>query len=96
MRWMRFQMRSTPVLRSFTFLAGCTPGRLFQIASNLSSGQDAVNSVKSAKLVKLSNGVVDAAAASSGVPNTLMLFSASMMNVFMIVVLCSALMRSGT
>src|ERR1017187_2717102 len=49
-----------------------------------SAGQPAISSARSFSLAKESKGVVVAAAASSGPANTLMLFSLSMVNVFIL------------
>jgi hypothetical protein len=70
-------------LASLNAFTGVTPARLFQIATKRSSGQFPANSTSSLSLVMVSNGVVAAALASSGVENTLMLFSGSIVNVFM-------------
>jgi hypothetical protein len=86
--WIRVQMRlaqrSLAAFRSGRFFRATTPGRLFQVATRRSAGQALVSSVNSCWLVKVSNGVVLAAAASSGLANTLMLFSASIVNVFIL------------
>src|ERR1017187_4261300 len=80
--WMRAQIRLMAVFRSLNFLTAVTPGRLFHTARSLSAGQWAARSANSCWLAKESNGVAVAAAASSWVANTLMLFSLSMVNVF--------------
>jgi hypothetical protein len=72
------------VLKVFT---GLTPGRLFQMATSRSAGQPAARSARSFWLAKESNGVVVVAAASSWVPNAVMLFCSSIVNVFIIVLL---------
>src|ERR1022692_3490100 len=80
--WMRAQIRLMAVFRSLNFLTAVTPGRLFHTARSLSAGQWAARSANSCWLAKESNGLAVAAAASSWVANTLMLFSLSMVNVF--------------
>lgn len=87
---MRFQTRLIAVLWSLNFFTGVTPGRLFQMATSLSAGHWVANSANSCSVLKLSKGVVVAAAASSGVPCAVMLFSLSMVNV-MLNLLCAAL-----
>src|ERR1017187_3709993 len=52
--------------------------------AELIAGQPAISSARSFSLAKESKGVVVAAAASSGPANTLMLFSLSMVNVFIL------------
>src|ERR1017187_1311721 len=89
--WMRFQTRLIAVLWSLNFLTGVTPGRLFQIATSLSAGQALASSASSFWLAKESKGVVVAAAASSGVPCAVMLFSASIVNVILNLLLFRAL-----
>ena len=76
--WMRFQTRLMAVLWSLNFFTRVTPGRLFQMATSLSAGHWAASSANSCSLVKLSNGLAVVAAASSGVPCAVMLFSLSM------------------
>jgi uncharacterized membrane protein YedE/YeeE len=61
---MRSQMRVAAVLRSWNFRTGWTLGRLFQIASRRFTGQALASSANSDWLLKLSNGVVVAVAAS--------------------------------
>src|ERR1017187_4935949 len=68
-------------LWSLNFLTGVTPGRLFQTACSLSAGHWAASSASSFWLLKLANGVAVAAAASSGAPCAVVLFSLSMVNV---------------
>jgi hypothetical protein len=75
-------------LKLFT---GFAPGRLFQIATKRSAGQPAISSVSSFWLLKESNGVAVVAAASSWVPNAVMLFCSSIVNVFIIVLLGATL-----
>src|ERR1035438_4416549 len=74
---MRVQIRLTAVLELLKLSTATTPARLFQIATNRSAGQVAANSASSFWLAKVSNGVVVVAAASSGVPNAVMLLSLS-------------------
>src|SRR5271156_4258359 len=88
---MRAQMRLAAllVLKRFT---GVTPGRLSQIATSRSNGQALASSASSCWVLKLSNGVaVAAAAASSGLPCAVMLFSWSMVNVIVILLMFRAL-----
>src|ERR1039457_2650976 len=91
---MRSQMRLAAALWSLNFLTGCTPGRLLQIATSRFAGQDLASSANSGWLLKLSNGVVVAAAASSGVACAVMLLWVSIVKV--VIVICplfSALVR---
>ena len=88
---MRSQMRPTAVLALLNVLTGVTPGRLFQVATNLSSGHPPTSSASSFGLAKESNGVVLAAAAASGESNALIVLSLSIVNVVMIVLLGAAL-----
>src|ERR1035437_1702773 len=81
--WMPSQIRPAAALAPLKLFTGFTPVKLFQIATSLSGGQAAASSASSFWLAKESNGVVVVAAASSWVANALMLFSASMVNVFM-------------
>jgi hypothetical protein len=60
-----------------------TPGMLFQISTRRLIGQSVAKSASSLALVKGSNGVAEAAAASFLFVNTLMLLSASIVKVFM-------------
>src|ERR1017187_2041215 len=89
--WMRAHTRLMAVLRSVNFLTGVTPGRRFQMARSLSAGHWAARSASSCWLAKESNGVVVTAAASSGVANTLMLFSLSMVKIVIFFFLGAAL-----
>jgi len=57
-----------------------TPARLFQIATIRSAGHPAASPASSFWLAKVSNGAV-VVAASSGVPNAVMLFSLSIVKV---------------
>ena len=61
------------------------------MATRRSAGQSSASSASSCWLLKLSNGVAVAAAASSGVACAVMLFSVSMVNVI-VNLLCSALL----
>src|ERR1019366_3186953 len=83
---MRSQMRLAAALWSLNFLTGCTPGRLLQIATSRFAGQDLASSANSGWLLKLSNGVVVAAAASSGVACAVMLLWVSIVKV--VIVIC--------
>jgi hypothetical protein len=67
-----------------------TPARLFQIATKRSAGQVLASCASSFELVKNSKAVVIVAVASSWAPNTLMLFSVSMVKIILNL-LCSAL-----
>src|ERR1017187_2477506 len=80
---MRVQMRLTAVLVLLKLSTATTPARLFQIATRRSAGHPAASSASSFWLAKVSNGVVFVAAASSGVPNAVMLFSLSIVRVVM-------------
>src|ERR1035441_1635792 len=88
---MRAQIRLTAVLGLLKLSTATTPARLFQIATRRSVGQPAANSASSFWLAKVSNGVVVVAAASSGVPNAVMLLSLSIVNVVIIVLLGATL-----
>src|ERR1039457_2347894 len=79
---MRFAQRSLAAFVSGRLLRATTPGRLFHVATRRSGGQALARSANSCWLAKESNGVAVAAAASSGMANTLMLLSLSMVNVF--------------
>ena len=81
--WMRSQMRLAAALAFLKLFTGFTPGRLFQMATSRSAGQPAASSAKSFWLANESNGVVVVAAASSWVPNAVMLLSELIVNVFM-------------
>src|SRR5450759_4794591 len=81
--WMRSQIRPAAALAFLKPFTGFTPVRLFQIATSRSAGHCPTRLKSSFWLAKVSNGVAVVAAASSGVANALMLFSASMVNVFM-------------
>src|SRR5580698_3234826 len=71
---------------------GCTPGRLPQIATRRLAGHDWASSANSCWLLKLSNGVLVAAAACSAVACAVMLLSVSIVKiVIVIVLLCRAL-----
>src|ERR1039457_4929815 len=83
---MRSQMRLAAALWSLNFLTGCTPGRLLQIATSRFAGQDLASSANSGWLLKLSNGVVVAAAASSGMACAVMLLWVSIVKV--VIVIC--------
>src|ERR1022692_3591271 len=80
---MRLAQRSLAALVSGRLLSATTPGRLLQVATSLSVGQALASSTSSFWLLKLSNGVAFVAAASSGVPCAVMLFSLSMVNVIL-------------
>src|ERR1022692_4755475 len=84
---MRSQMRLVAAVRSWNFLIGGAPGRLFQIATSRCAGQDFASSANSGWLLKVSNGVLVAAAASSGVACAVMWLSVSIVNVVIVVVL---------
>jgi hypothetical protein len=60
---------------SLNFRTGVTPAKLFQIVTTRPAGQAPINSPNSCWLVKLSNGVAVAAAASSAVANATISFS---------------------
>src|ERR1035437_7903879 len=81
--WMDSQMRPAATLAFLKPFAGFTPVRLFQIATSRSAGHCPTRLKSSFWLAKVANGVAVVAAASRGVANALMLFSASMVNVFM-------------
>src|ERR1019366_5252321 len=83
---MRSQMRLAAALWALNFFTGCTPGRLLQIATSRFAGQDLASSANSGWLLKLSNGVVVAAAASSGVACAVMLLWVSIVKV--VIVIC--------
>src|ERR1017187_8041072 len=83
---MRSQMRLAAALWSLNFLTGCTPRRLLQIATSRFAGQDLASSANSGWLLKLSNGVVVAAAASSGVACAVMLLWVSIVKA--VIVIC--------
>jgi len=72
-------------------LSATTPGRLFQVATRRSVGHALASSASSYSVLKLSNGVVVAAAAASGVACAVMLFSESIVNVMVNLLFCSAL-----
>src|ERR1022692_4147331 len=93
---MRSQIRPTAVLALLKVFTGVTPGRLFQVATNLSSGHPATNSASSCWLAKESKGVALAAAASSGEPNAVMVLSLSIVKVVIIVLLGAALCAVNT
>src|ERR1019366_1624058 len=78
---MRSQMRLAAALLVLKRFTGVTPGRLFQMPSRRSAGQAEASSANSLRLAKVSKGVAVAAAASSGVPCAVMLFSLSIVNV---------------
>src|ERR1019366_5966187 len=89
---MRSQMRRAAALWSWNFLTGCTLGRLLQIATSRFAGQDLASAANSCWLLKLSNGVLVAAAACSAVACAVMLLSVSIVKVVIVVVLlCRAL-----
>src|SRR5450755_2191711 len=73
----RFQMRVAAAWLSLNFWIGCTPGRLFQIATSRVAGQDLASLANSCCRVKVSNGLAVVAAASSGVECAMMLLSVS-------------------
>src|ERR1039457_3606735 len=81
--WMRSQMRLAAALAFLKLFTGFTPGRLFQMATSRSAGQPAASSAKSFWLANESKGVGVVAAASSWVPNAVMLLSELIVNVFM-------------
>src|SRR5450759_5193113 len=80
--WMDSQMRPAATLAVLKLFTGFTPGRLFQMATRRSAGQPAASAARSFWLAKESKGVVVVAAASSWVPNAVMLFWSSIVNVF--------------
>jgi len=88
---MRAQIRLTAVLVLLKFSTATTPARLFQIATTRSARYPAASSASSFWLAKVSNGVVVVAAASSGVPNAVMLFSLSIVKVVMFFLLGATL-----
>src|ERR1035438_4544016 len=88
---MRAQIRLTAVLVLLKLSTATTPARLFQIATNRSAGQVVASSASSFWLANVSKGVVVVAAASSGVPNAVMLFSLSIVKVVIIVLLGATL-----
>ena len=88
--WMRSQILPAATLALLKLFTGFTPARLFQMATSRSAGQAAVRSASSFWLAKVSKGVVVVAAASSGVANTLMLFSLSIVKVFIVILLVGA------
>jgi hypothetical protein len=94
--WIRAQIRPTAVLVFLKLSTATTPARLFQIATRRSAGQAAASSASSFWLAKVSNGVVLVAAASSGVPNAVMLLSLSIVNVVIIVLLVATLCAVNT
>src|ERR1019366_180954 len=89
--WMCSQIRPAATLALLKLFTGFTPVRLFQMATTRSAGQPAASSARSFWLAKVSNGVVVVAAASSWVANAVMLFCSSIVNVFIIVLLCATL-----
>ena len=93
---MRSQILLTPALAVLKLFTGSTPGRLFQIATTRSAGQVPASRASSLWLAKDSRGLVVEAAASSAVANTLTLLSASIVNVVIIFLLCSALFAVNT
>ena len=94
--WMRSQIRLAAVLVFLNVFTGATPGRLFQMATSRSAGQPATISASSFWLAKESKGVALAAAASSLEPNAVIVFSLSIVNVVMIILLCAALCAAIT
>src|ERR1017187_8233209 len=80
--WILSQMRPAATLAVLKLFTGFTPGRLFQTATSRSGGQPAASSARSCWLAKESNGVVVVAAASSWVPNAVMLLSELIVKVF--------------
>jgi hypothetical protein len=76
-------MRSVATFRFVNFATAVTPGMPFQISTRRLIGHAAASSASSSWLVKGSNGVVEAAAASFLLANTLIWLLLSMMNVFM-------------
>jgi hypothetical protein len=76
-------MRSAAIFRFVNFVMAVTPGMPFQISTSRLIGHSAANSASSLWLVKGSNGVANAAAASFLLANTLMLLLLSIVNVFM-------------
>jgi len=81
--WMASQILLAPALAVLKPFTGFTPGRLFQIATKRSAGHVPASCVSSFGLVKSSKGLVVEAAASSWVPNTLMLFSTSIVKIIL-------------
>src|ERR1035441_1717523 len=88
---MRSQMRLAAALLLLKLSTGVTPVRLLKIATSRSAGQAFASSASSFWLLKLSNGVAVAAAASSWFENAEMLFCSSMVKVVIIVPLGAAL-----
>src|ERR1022692_17839 len=93
---MRSQIRPTAVLALLKVFTGVTPGRLFQVATNLSSGHPPTSPASSCWLAKESKGVVLAAAASSGEPKAVIVLSLSIVKVVIIVLLGAALCAAIT
>src|ERR1035437_211306 len=81
--WICSQIRPAAALGVLKLFTGFTPVRLFQMATRRSAGQPAASSVRSFWLAKESKGVVVVAVASSWVPNAVMLFCSSIVNVLM-------------
>src|SRR5258708_37135399 len=90
---MRSQILPAATAALLKLLTGATPGRLFHIATRRSVGQGRTKLRSSFWLANVSKGVVAAAAASSGVVNTLMLSSASIVNVFIFGISFAAAVR---
>ena len=80
--WICSQIRPVATLAVLKLFTGLTPGRLFQMAAKRSADQLAARSARFFWLVKESKGVTVVAAASSSVPNAVMLFCSSIVNVF--------------
>src|ERR1019366_8620794 len=85
------QIRPAAALAVLKLFTGFTPGRLFQIATRRSAGHCVASAASSCWLAKGSKGVAVVAAASSWVPNAVMLFCSSIVNVFIIVLLGATL-----
>jgi hypothetical protein len=94
--WKRSQIRLAAVLVFLNVLTGATPGRLFQVATSRSAGQPPTSSASSFWLAKESKGVAVEAAASSAEPNAVIVFSLSIVNVGIIVLLGAALCAAIT
>jgi hypothetical protein len=80
---MRSQIFAAAVFALLKLFTGSTPARLFQISASRSAGHFAASVASSFWLMKDSNGVVRAAAASSRVAKALIPLSMSMVNIFM-------------
>src|ERR1035441_1437971 len=88
---MRSQMRLAAVLALLKLSTGVTPGKLFQMATSRSAGQAAASSASCFWLVKGWAPAPTAASARSAVGKAVMLFSVSIVNVVIIVLLGATL-----